>query len=242
MADPTCLDPVSITAMHLRSVFQRAALLLPLGLALPAQATSEDTRMWLQGIVEVSVGERTRLGLEVQPRVLDGGERFDQTLYRPYVSYALSDRWSVAAGYLHADIRTAAGDVIERRPWQQLSYVGRSAGGLNWTLRARLEQRDLSTQSEISHRIRLQARLTQALPQQPGWHALFSNEVFVNLNDPVWAGPQHLAQNRLLVGAMWSPVSTRRVEFGYLNQWIDNLAPRENSVNHVLYLGLYQRF
>lgn len=218
------------------------ACLLGLAAAAPARASVEDTRLWLQMQGEIKLGERWRAGLEIQPRLRENLERFDATILRPSLTYLLGGGWSASLGYAHLDTRTASGSTIERRPWQQVAYAGSRPGGLAWAVRARLEQRDLSNVEEDSNRVRLQARLTQALPRLPGWHALFSNEVFINLDEVAWAGPRGLAQNRLLLGTMWTPTPERRIELGYLNQWVDNTGGRENAVNHVLFVGLSQRF
>lgn len=205
-------------------------------------AATEDTRLWLQTTVDLPLGERTRLGLELQPRWREGGSRHDQTLLRPSLSWALGEGWSAALGYLHGELSQPAGDAIERRPWQQLSYAPPARAGWAGSARARLEQRALSGTEGTSHRLRLQLRATHTLPQAPAWQAVFANEVFLHLNDRPWAGPQGLAQNRLMLGLQWNAPPGLRVELGYLNQWVNQRDPRPSSVNHVLVLGLHQRF
>lgn len=231
--------------MRTRHSLSRALLMaMSIGLLAtsPVRAHVEDNRLWLQMQAEIKLGERWRAALELQPRLRDDLDRLDQTIVRPSLTYLIGEGWSASLGYAYLDIRTASGSAIERRPWQQVAYNASHTGGLAWSVRARLEQRELSTAEASSNRLRLQARLTHALPDLPHWHALISHESFINLDAADWAGPRGFAQSRLLLGTMWTPRADRRVELGYLNQWIDNVGGRDNAVNHVIFLGLNQRF
>lgn len=198
-----------------------------------AQAAEEDFRVWTSLVMDGPLGEKTRWTTEIQPRWRNNAGDFDQLIVRPSVSYALSDKSSVALGYAYVETDTGRRTSKEDRLWQQFSYQSKYEG-YSWSSRTRLEQRELDLGDDTSHRLRQMLRASHPMASESKWHWLGWNELFVNLNDTNWAGGSGFNQNRLFAGAMWRYEKTSRVEFGYLNQYVNTPGNRENQMNHVL--------
>lgn len=184
-------------------------------------------------VVDGPLANKFRWTAEVQPRWRNDAGDFDQLIVRPSVSYALSDKSSVALGYAYVETDTGTRTSKEDRVWQQYLYQSK-VGDYSWSSRTRLEQRDLDVSDDTSHRLRQMLRTSRPFAPESKWHGLAWNELFVNLNDTNWAGGSGFNQNRLFVGTMWRYNKTSRLELGYLNQYVNTLGNRDNQMNHVL--------
>jgi hypothetical protein len=91
-------------------------------------------------------------------------------------------------------------------------------------------------------RLRYLARLY--LPWFAGavWGPLFSNELFVAFNSPTAAVPSGFDQNRAFAGVNIQLGAYLRIETGYLNNYVNRVAPKDGLMNHAGLLGIYLSF
>lgn len=198
-----------------------------------AMANEEDVRLWTSFVGEGKLTDQFRWTAEVQPRFRNDAKDTDQLILRPSVSYALSDKSSIALGYAYVETDTGRRSSKEDRLWQQFSYASKF-NDFSWSSRTRLEQRSLDVGDDTSHRLRQMFRASHPVAKNSTWSVLGWNELFLNLNETNWAGPNGINQNRLFTGMMWRYSQKSRLEVGYLNQVVNAPSGRENQMNHVL--------
>lgn len=225
------------------------ALLVP-SLAVHAQ-TVDDEGLWLalfaQG--ELHEGGKSKSGahefkwwFDGHARFFDDTDGFNQSIVRPGIGYALTDRATVWAGY--GWIRTspiAGADFDESRIWQQLTW-SRNPEPLFFAFRSRLEQRFLETGDDIGWRFRQLVRAQHNLPNHPHLTLVSWDELFIHLNDTDWGARSGFDQNRLFlgIGLKRDPHSRRRrVEIGYLWQTI-NLPTGNDRSHHILSINFFR--
>lgn len=205
-----------------------------------AQDFEEDLRFWGTVIGEGKFNQSFGWYLELQGRLKHEGRDFDQAFFRPAVNYWLSDKTSLWLGYVAADTKTDNDHSYEKRYWQQLMHRFAPVAGFGLLSRTRLEQRDLDTTTDMSHRLRQMLRVEKQLWDDSATQLLVMNEVFINLNN-TQNGPQSgFDQNRLFLGAAIFPSQTSRLELGYINQYVNTQAL--DRMNHVVSATLFLRF
>jgi hypothetical protein len=196
-----------------------------------AKAATEDSGAWFgvfaNGQLPPSLNDSTgswRLWLDAQLRLGDDASRFSQGVVRPGVGYALSEAWSLWAGYAY--IRTeppyATTQTNEQRIWEQAIWNG-AIGPTKLSSRTRLEQRFFSGGADTGWRLREFVKLVQPLGAKNAWSLVVSDEIFVNLNNANF-GPNLMAvagldRNRFFVGPGINLNQFVRLEFGYMNQY-----------------------
>lgn len=183
-----------------------------------------------------------RWWLDVQDRQRDEGEHFDQLLLRPGLGYALTDRFTVWAGYAYIATDPVRRDEFgENRLWQQLTYNAPTDG---FTLqgRARLEERFVETEGDTGYRLRVLAKAMVPLVADKSLFASVWDEAFWDLNDTDWGERTGFRQNRAFAGLGLQLDDAPKVwiEVGYMNQWIDRRGP--DKENHVLSISLFTIF
>jgi len=218
-----------------------------------ASGATEDTGVWLaaftNGKLPPTLNDDTgswRLWVDAALRFGDDASRLSQGLMRVGIGYALSDPWSVWAGYayIRTDVPYASTPTNEQRIWEQVSWSG-GAGRAQLSSRTRLEQRFFGAGSDTGWRFRESVKLTEPLRTAKAWSLVVSDEIFVNLNDATFtassAAAAGLDRNRFFAGAGFNFNKSLRSEFGYLNQYIfRNNGP--DRVDHVLALNLFTNF
>jgi uncharacterized protein DUF2490 len=181
--------------------------------------------------------------MEGTGRYREGGKELNQSILRPALGYALSDKWSLWLGYAWNAFYPKVGESIdENRIWQQILWSDQTALG-KLTSRSRLEQRFLETAGdEVAWRFRQMFKLSQPIWGKlglVGW-----DEVFVGLNDPdgnkTLGATKGFDQNRAFAGFGYDFDKQIRVEVGYLNQFIST-AP-DDKLNHIAVFSLYLNF
>lgn len=202
----------------------------------PTFAADDETGIWT--IVSMTDAFQTDDGpsrwlywFDAQARYVEFDSGANQWLVRPGIGYQINDKLRGWVGYARLRNRNAAGRVTdENRYWQQLDWpVGRFGRG-QVTMRARLEQRSLSSGDDLGVVLRLMTRYQQ--PVGENLRLSLSLEPFVDLRDTDWGGDSGLAQNRLTVGLGW-PLNDRvSLEAAYMNQyvWVDNGRERMNHI------------
>jgi hypothetical protein len=207
-----------------------------------AKAATEDNGAWIgvfaNGKLPPSLNDPTgswRLWLDAQLRLGDDAGTFAQGVVRVGVGYALSEAWSLWAGYAY--IRTeppyATTATNEQRIWEQAIWNG-AIGPTKLSSRTRLEQRFFSGGPDTGWRLREFVKLVQPLGAESAWSLVVSDEIFVNLNNANF-GSKHSAaagldRNRFFVGPGINLNQTVRIEFGYMNQYtFRNNGPDKND-------------
>ena len=105
--------------------------------------------------------------------------------------------------------------------------------------RSRLEQRYRSDEGDdVGYRFRQFIRWSKALNEN--WSMVVWDELFFGLNNTDWGQDNGLDQNRLYVGPAYQISEKWRVEFGYLNNYIDLPGNDTNAItNHNLSLTFF---
>lgn len=205
-----------------------------------AQDLDEDLRFWGTLIGEGKFNQSFGWYLELQGRLKHEGREFDQVFFRPAVNYWFNDKTSLWLGYVAADTKTDNGHSYEKRYWQQLMHRFSPVSGFGLLSRTRLEQRDLDTTTDMSHRFRQMVRVEKQLWADSPTQLLMMDEVFINLNN-TQNGPQSgFEQNRLFLGVAIFPSQASRLELGYVNQYVNTQAV--DRMNHVISGTLFLRF
>ena len=218
-----------------------------------AEAATEDNGAWFgafaNGKLPPSLNDQTgswRLWLDAQLRLGDDASSFSQGVLRAGVGYALSEAWSLWAGYAY--IRTeppyATTPTNEQRIWEQAIWNG-AIGQTKLSSRTRLEQRFFSGGTDTGWRLREFVKLVQPLGAGNAWSLVVSDEIFVNLNDANFApnlrAVAGLDRNRFFVGPGINLNQFARTEVGYMNQYtFRNNGPDKND--HILAANVFVNF
>lgn len=238
--------PLSAPGVASRSLLSLGAA-AALGSAALGQ-TVDDGGVWLAWFAQGKLAAADsslaplRWWLDVQDRLRDEGEHFDQWLLRPGLGYALTDRFTLWAGYAYIATDPVRRDEFgENRLWQQLTWNAPTEG---FTLqgRARLEQRFVETDGDTGHRLRLFGKAMVPLTADNGLFVSLWDEAFWDLNETDWGQRTGFRQNRAFAGLGFQLDDAPKVwiEVGYLNQWIDRRGP--DKENHVLSISLFTVF
>jgi hypothetical protein len=174
-------------------------------------------------------------------RFLDDTDGFNQSIVRPGIGYALTDKTTIWAGYGWIETTPVSGDTFtEHRIWQQTTWSD-DCGDFTFALRSRLEQRFVETGDEVGWRFRQLARVQHNLPQSPRFTLVAWDEAFFHLNDTDWGAETGFDQNRAFVGFGFKhdPDSPWRTEIGYLNQYINGSGGSDRQ-HHILSVNVYR--
>lgn len=227
------------------------SLLLILGFligTLPLHAQSvDDAGQWnallMQGNFEKIGWESSKLRWwwDNHYRLLEDADGFNQSIVRPGLGWAVTDRSTLWAGY--GWIRTSpltGNNFDEHRIWQQWTW---SKGSEAWKvgLRSRFEQRFLETGDDTGLRWRQFFRVQHNLPAHPHLTLVCWDEIFYHLNDTDWGAEAGFNQNRIFagIGIKTDPDCRWRTEIGYLNQVIEIPSGPDRN-NHILSLNIFR--
>jgi hypothetical protein len=203
-----------------------------------------DAQAWSMIVVQGKISDSFRGYLEIQPRWSSDAESFDKFIVRPAAVYTLNDELTLWVGYAGIQSFVPSGS-WEHRTWQQIQH-DKNFGGFILINRTRFEQRFLPGAADTSHRFRHMVRGLLPVNDDKTWAVVFSDEVFVNLNDADVGGGSTIGagfdQNRAFVGLNHALNSQLRIEFGYLNNFINRPAGQADRLNHNFLLALFFNF
>ncbi len=171
---------------------------------------------------------------DAQARYFDLGSGTNQWLARPAIGYRLDGNMKVWLGYARFRSRNRAGNVgYESRYWQQLDWTAGLWLGGNVSMRARLEQRDVSAGDDLGVVLRFMTKYVR--PMNDSTDLIVALEPFVDLVDTDWGGDAGLGQNRTFIGVGWRLGDGMSLETGYMNQylWVDRAPDRMNHLGIV---------
>lgn len=201
-------------------------------------AAEDDLGTWLTvsttDAFETAQGpSRWHYWFDAQARYFDIGSGTNQWLVRPGIGYRINESTRAWAGYARFRSRNRSGNTShEDRLWQQVDWsAGRWRDG-TVSLRARLEQRSVSTGDDLGLVVRFMAKYVRPIESWQNASLVLAIEPFVNLRETDWGGDAGLRQNRAIVGVGWRLNDRVAVETGYMNQyiWVDGAQDRNNHL------------
>ena len=175
-------------------------------------------------------------------RFLDDTGGFHQSIVRPGIGWALTERSALWAGYGWIRTSTLSGlEIDEHRIWQQWT-ASKKTEVWKVALRSRFEQRLVETGNDTGLRFRQFFRLQHNLPEFPRLTLVGWDELFYNLNDTDWGAQSGFNQNRVFAGIGYKPSQHARwrVEVDYLNQVVEVPFGSDRN-NHILAFNFFRR-
>jgi hypothetical protein len=176
---------------------------------------------------------RWRYWFDAQLRYIDIGSGINTYQLRPGIGYTISENMVAHAGYMYVHASNGAGrTVTEDRLWQQLTWnIARWSHG-TLSMRARVQQRSVSTGDEIGWQFQYLMKYVRPLGSTGNLDFIFSVEPFFILRDTDWGADSGLSQNRTSIGLGWKLSSKIGIETGYMHQYIP-VDDAEDLVNHL---------
>lgn len=186
-------------------------------LTLSAQETGEDDfGFWGMYFGTNRVSEKFSIHTEAQFRFYEVGNNFNQLLLRTGLNYDISKNAMVTLGYGYISTDPTFSEppgeenITENRIYQQF-VLRNSIGKFKFSHRYRLEQRFINnplTGTDTQHRARYFLRVTY--PLGPSWFLTAYEEVFINLQEPIFG------QNRLYGAVGYTVSKDVALQLGYL--------------------------
>lgn len=179
--------------------------------------TVHKESLWLTYGLQYQLGPQWRLSLQVQPYWRAHGEQYDQITYRPGLYYSPNQDWTLGGGYVYFMSYPAQKPTVhEHRWWGDVIRHFNLQEDLAFTVRSRLEHREIEGQPHTVNAVRELLRMSYRLNQR--WQLVVSDEWYYTLNhtDSIQHG---FDQNRLFVGMATSVNAQNSIEFGLLDQY-----------------------
>lgn len=176
---------------------------------------------------------RWRYWFDAQLRYFDIGSGINQYQVRPGIGYTISDNMVAHAGYMYVHASNASGrTVTEDRLWQQLTWnIARWTHG-TLSMRARFQQRSVSTGDDLGWQFQYLMKYVRPLGSTGNLDFIISIEPFFILRDTDWGADSGLSQNRTAIGLGWKLSPTIGIDTGYMHQYIP-VDDAEDLVNHL---------
>lgn len=216
----------------------------------PAGRAADDVQTgWLVWANTHKLGGQWSLISDVHARTADDWASWRTGIVRAGVSYAITPKLSVAAGYaVIGTFSPGRPDLTEHRLWQQ-AVLRSEVGAVAVTQRLRLEQRRIGQASGDdvdSLRLRYQLRLSKpighhfGLTGDGGPYVVAQTELFAHLSGRSALTGKAFDQNRAYLALGWKVSPKVDVEVGYLNQFVKGRTV--DTQNHAVQLSLATRF
>jgi len=222
--------------------------LAPLAVPVAWAELQDDTRVWGNMTARGNFGyvdldfKRWRWWMEGQLRARDccsSDIALDQSLIRPGLGYAITDRSTLWMGYARVTNYFDDQEVAEDRMWEQYLWNGPTPLGA-FSFRSRFEQRWVANGNDVGQRFRQFVKLHWPFSFFPAANFTVWDEVFVNMNSTDWGTDQGFDQNRGFVGIGYRYSPEILAEIGYMNQFIQT--SRNDRLNHILSLSVFFDF
>ncbi|MEM7475046.1 MAG: DUF2490 domain-containing protein [Planctomycetota bacterium] len=213
-----------------------------------AQGTTHDFGSWFALLSQGRIGSckhtNWRWWFDGHLRYLDDSDGFNQSIIRPGVGYALTDKATIWAGYGWINELPASGNPVfdENRIWQQITWSDDICGG-KVSLRGRLEQRFVETGNDTGWRYRQFAKYLRPIAGSDYLSLSIWDEAFFDLNSTDWGQNASFSQNRAFVGLgyKFQGQNSPRLEVGYLNQFLRRRSNDDRN-NHILSTNWFFKF
>jgi hypothetical protein len=235
----------------MKKLYTLIVVLIACNFAGQAQTDQQNTG-WFMFVNSTKINKKWATHLDLQYRTSDNWAHKRNLMFRPGLTYLISNKHEVTLGYLLNESYTypeAAADyqLTEHRIWEQYVFKHKIKT-VAASHRFRLEQRFIGRHNAdelFSQRLRYFFRFIVPLQKEAktfekGVFVALQNEVFVNLQNNKKLNDSYFDQNRAY-GALGYRVSKKfDVEAGYMNQAVKGLA--RNTSNNIIQLALYTRF
>lgn len=179
-------------------------------------------------------------GFLLEGRFDDQPGLFYQALIQAQLGYKASDTTQVWLGYTlipNTEVQPAGRIThLTERLYQQL--ITRLLENPHYELlsRSRMEERHRIGEDELGLIYRQLFTLNlPSLTLRNKYTPFLSNELFININKPIWSNQKHFNQNRLMLG--WTfPCGEHKCQLAYLNQFL--VARANKEVNSIVFFSL----
>lgn len=208
-------------------------------------ADADNANLWLNYVGDHPIGDGPwGLHLEMQNRLSEWGEDWQQLLFRTGINYQIDPKMSVSLGYAFVETfpygeLPVAAEFDEHRIYEQFSYKD-SWKGLDWQHRFRLEQRfieDLAAANwRPENRFRYMLRTTIPLTDDKKWYIALWDEVFLNFGGNL--DNNHFDQNRAFAGLGHKLDQHTALEVGFLEQTLQKRGGVNWEHNHTVAVWL----
>jgi hypothetical protein len=226
-------------------------LLLACSFAVHAQTEHQNTG-WFMFVNSTKISKKWATQLDLQYRTSDDWTDKKNLMFRPGLTYLISNKHELTLGYLLNESYTypeaaAEYQLTEHRIWEQYIFKHK-VKTVAATHRFRLEQRFIERYNAdelFSQRFRYFLRFLIPLKKEAetfekGVFVALQNEVFLNLLNKQELNDSLFDQNRAY-GALGYRVSKKfDAEVGYMNQAVKGSV--RNTSNNIIQLALYTRF
>ncbi|MBX9878443.1 MAG: DUF2490 domain-containing protein [Candidatus Obscuribacterales bacterium] len=198
--------------------------------ASPAAAQVEkDWGLWSPIYFNAPIRKRWWGYLELNPRINNNVQRFDQLLVRPAIGFRFLRNGYVYNGFCWISNYNIPGRIPanEYRIFQQALFNNEwntRVGKFVITNRTRLEERLSDFVNGCAIRARHQVRGTYTIGKT-NWYLAGSNELFINLNSLQTDIKSGFDQNRLYAGVGRNISKHTSVELGYQWQYVNRIDP-----------------
>lgn len=182
-------------------------------------AVEEHAKLWTSYEISGGIfnGSKVRFYLQPQLRFIDNQYKFEQAVVHAGLGYKIANPLTFYIGNSGVISKQSSGDLIdEYRIWQQLNWEIIKGSHFNLKSRTRFEQRKQEATPQWANRLR--EKLTFVFPVYP-ISIIVSDELFFNLNHPLWVSDCSLSQNRGFIGIGVPLTKQTLIEIGYLNQY-----------------------
>lgn len=240
-----CITRLNLTKKYLQLAMRYLivlALLVPIYSNLFAYDTS-GFRVWSTFIYNDNLKSNPNwlYQLLLEGRFKDQRGLYYQGIIQSQVGYAISNRVSLWAGYALLPSTSVEGSqrtsVNVQRLYQQLEIDLVDNPYQEMNSRSRIEERRRSGYNQIGLLFRQRILWnTRWLMIKDKYTPFVSDEIFVNVNKPVWGNQKTFDQNRFMLGVTFPCGGERLCQVAYLNQYI--LGASLTELNHILHLSL----
>lgn len=173
--------------------------------------------------------------LEPQLRLIDDSSVFNQLLLLGGIGYQINDDLVLFLGPGWIISNTTEYNLThEKRLWEQMNWRIKNSPNLIIHSRTRLEERKEATTSPVAVRFRERVWIKLPIKNWQQYSFSFYDEIFLNLNHPLWVSPHLFEQNRAFIGIATQLSKSTILDVGYLNQYIHSF---KNELNNVLLLS-----
>ncbi|MFD0765604.1 DUF2490 domain-containing protein [Mucilaginibacter lutimaris] len=230
------------------------ALLLLLSTLVPCKLFAQDNRFsgWAALFHSQKFSDKWGMSFDAQFRSADHYDYLQNVLLRPSVNYYFDKNKMAALGYAYIATNNHANGVETFRPesriWEQIIINTKISKAATLQHRFRLEQRFLGNTTAkndhyFSQRLRYFARAVVPLKKTEaftkGTFVALQNEAFANVQNNHKVNKHFFDQNRAYVALGYRLHKKADIEFGYLNQFVQQTAA--TYFNHVLQAAIYTR-
>jgi hypothetical protein len=152
--------------------------------------------------------------------------------------YQINKENSVMLGYLFqfSEPPYAKTDIYENRVWEQYQNVLNFGEAGVLQNRSRFEQRTITSSPGTALRWRQQVKYTYPINKE--WGFVINEEFFANCNTVDWGPVAGFDQNRIFVGPSYQFNKESKMEFGYMNNYV-NKDLKDDLDNHVFVMNFY---